>query len=59
MSTEIGAHIFEEISAKEDIKVSDVMEKLATMLLDRNRRSRTESVYVGNKKEKVKKKGCC
>ena len=59
MSTEIKADIFEEISAKEDIKVSTVMEKLSTLLLDRSTRSRTESVYVGDRKKVEKKKGCC
>ena len=34
---EIGAHIFEEMSAKENIKVDDVFERMAQMLLDRHK----------------------
>ena len=56
---EIGAHIFEEISAKENMKVDEVFETMASILLDRHKHERSESVFLKGKGKEKEKKGCC
>ena len=55
---EISANIFEEVSAKQNVNIDEVMDKLATELLDRQPKARSESVCIKNPKKK-EKKGCC